>query len=182
MKARSIRELVSAVVLAVVVMTPALLVTVRAQGQQGGIPDLIGALKSTPGVLGVDAARGTMNGKTVIFAWFENKKAALAWYYSETHMAVMLQFSSGGRPAAHTNVRCPRRWTADTGYCLVDHARWNSRRRRRRALGRHSNCDRALRAAAGRSGSRGPLRPVDCEGAGACRDTDRPWASGTEVD
>jgi len=98
MKARSIRELVSAVVLAVVVMTPALLVTVRAQGQQGGIPDLIGALKSTPGVLGVDAARGTMNGKTVIFAWFENKKAALAWYYSETHMAVMLQFSSGGRP------------------------------------------------------------------------------------
>jgi len=49
-----------------------------------GLPDLVGALKATPGCVGVESAR-TASGKQVIFAWFENKKAALAWYYSETH-------------------------------------------------------------------------------------------------
>jgi hypothetical protein len=58
-------------------------------------PDLIGALKATPGCLGVETAR-TGSGKHVIFAWFENKKAVLTWYHSETHLALMRQFSGGG--------------------------------------------------------------------------------------
>ncbi len=103
MNRRTVREVAAAVVLAAVIGAPAFLVTVRAQAPtpaQGGFPDLIGMLKATPGVLGVDAARGTMNGKMVIFAWFENKTAALAWYYSDGHMALMQQFSAGKRRPA----------------------------------------------------------------------------------
>jgi len=99
MKTRTVREILAAAVLTLVIGAPAALVTLRAQTPpaQGGMPDLVGALKATPGVLGVDAARGTMNGKMVIFAWFENKKAALAWYYSDAHLALMQQFSGGNR-------------------------------------------------------------------------------------
>ncbi len=35
----------------------------------------------------------TSSGKQVIFAWFENKKAVLAWYYSDTHVALMRQLA-----------------------------------------------------------------------------------------
>jgi hypothetical protein len=97
MKTRRLRETVAAAALTLVVAMPALLVTARAQAQPNGLPDLVGALKATPGVLGVDAARGTMNGKMVIFAWFENKKAALTWYYSDAHQALMRQFSGANR-------------------------------------------------------------------------------------
>jgi hypothetical protein len=102
MKTHTVREILAAAVLMLVVAAPATIVTLRAQGpapqnQPGGFPDLIGMLKATPGVLGVDAARGTMNGKMVIFAWFENKKAALTWYYSAGHQALMTQFSGGAR-------------------------------------------------------------------------------------
>ena len=55
-------------------------------------PDLVGALKATPGCLGVETAN-TSSGKQVIFAWFENKKAVLAWYYSDTHVALMRQLA-----------------------------------------------------------------------------------------
>src|SRR4029450_10352703 len=65
------------------------------QGPPAGLPDLIGVLKATPGVLGVDAAQ-TMSGKQVIFAWFENKKAALNWYYSEGHQKLIKTLASGG--------------------------------------------------------------------------------------
>ncbi len=58
-------------------------------------PDLVGGLKATPGCLGVELAQ-TMGGKTVIFAWFEDKKAVLRWYYSETHQQVMDQFVGDG--------------------------------------------------------------------------------------
>jgi hypothetical protein len=58
---------------------------------KGGLPDLVGELKKTPGCLGVETAQ-TSSGKSVIFAWFENKKAALKWYYSDTHVALMKQF------------------------------------------------------------------------------------------
>jgi hypothetical protein len=51
-------------------------------------PDLAGGLKATPGCLGVETAR-TASGKMVIFAWFEDKKAALRWYNSEMHQQVM---------------------------------------------------------------------------------------------
>ncbi len=88
------REIVASAILALMIGVPAL-VTVRAQGQaKDGMPDLVGALKATPGVLGVEAAR-TQSGKEAIFAWFENKKAVLAWYYSDTHQALMMEFAGG---------------------------------------------------------------------------------------
>jgi hypothetical protein len=103
MNRHTVREVAAAVVLAAVIGAPAYLATVHAQAPraaQSGTPDLIGMLKATPGVLGVDAARGTMNGKMVIFAWFEDKKAVLNWYYSDAHMALMQQFSGGNRRAS----------------------------------------------------------------------------------
>jgi hypothetical protein len=62
-------------------------------------PDLVGALKATPGCLGVETA-STSSGKQVIFAWFENKKAVLTWYYSDTHVALMRQL--GGNAAVRS--------------------------------------------------------------------------------
>jgi len=59
-------------------------------------PDLVGALKSIPGVLGVETAR-TATGKQVIFAWFENKQAVLNWYNSDVHRALMNGFAGGAR-------------------------------------------------------------------------------------
>ena len=76
---------------AALVFAPTLVAHVRAQDPPPGFPDLVGALRATPGCLGVETAR-TMSGKQVIFAWFEDKKAALTWYYSDTHQAVMKQF------------------------------------------------------------------------------------------
>ena len=75
--------------LAAVLYTPALF----AQSQNGaaGGADLVAALKATPGCLGVETAR-TATGKQVIFAWFENKKALLSWYYSPVHQQLMSQF------------------------------------------------------------------------------------------
>jgi hypothetical protein len=96
MTRQTLREFAAASALALVIALPSA-VSVLAQAPppaQGGIPDLIGSLKKTPGVLGVDAVQRTLNGKAVIFAWFENKKAALAWYYSDAHQALMLQFGS----------------------------------------------------------------------------------------
>lgn len=89
-----VREMAAAAVLSVVVAFPAA-ITVRAQSAKGP-SDLIGALKATPGVLGVDAGQ-MMSGKQVIFAWFENKQAVLKWYYSDAHQALMLQFNNGAR-------------------------------------------------------------------------------------
>ena len=73
-------------------------------GDKGaGLPDLVAALKASPGCLGVETAR-TASGKSVIFAWFEDKKAALAWYSSDTHRQVMKRFlpdyRSGRKPLA----------------------------------------------------------------------------------
>ena len=59
--------------------------------KDAGFPDLVAALKATPGCLGVEIAQ-TGSGKSVIFAWFEDKKAALAWYNSDTHRDVMKRF------------------------------------------------------------------------------------------
>src|SRR5215472_17589440 len=69
-------------------------------GPPCGLTDLLGALKSTPGCLGVETAR-TSSGKNVIFAWFEDKKAAMRWYTSEVHQQVMRMAGSlpEGRPA-----------------------------------------------------------------------------------
>jgi hypothetical protein len=56
--------------------------------QRQQLPDLVTALKETPGCLGVELAR-TMGGKQVIFSWFEDKNALLKWYYSEIHQQSM---------------------------------------------------------------------------------------------
>jgi hypothetical protein len=66
-------------------------------------PDLVESLKKSPGCLGVETAK-TSSGKAVIFAWFEDKKAALAWYKSDVHQEAMKQFlpdaKSGRKPLA----------------------------------------------------------------------------------
>jgi hypothetical protein len=96
---RITREVVAILVLGVVIYSPgALMLFAQAPpGPPAGIPDVIGMLKATPGVLGVEAAR-TATGKQVVFAWFENKQAALNWYYSEGHQSLMKTFASGSEP------------------------------------------------------------------------------------
>jgi hypothetical protein len=56
-----------------------------------GFQFLVTALKGSPGCLGVETAR-TTSGKLVIFAWFEDKKAALAWYNNPVHQQAMKRF------------------------------------------------------------------------------------------
>lgn len=51
-------------------------------GDMGAI--LIQGLRETPGCLGVESG-GMTSGKQVIFAFFKDKEAALAWYHSPTH-------------------------------------------------------------------------------------------------
>lgn len=81
--------------LAAVIFTPAFVAgQPPAGGPAAGLPDLVGALKATPGCLGVDTAR-TSSGKQVIFAWFENKKAVLNWYYSDTHRMAQKMLAPG---------------------------------------------------------------------------------------
>ena len=112
LSARSRREVLLLLVLGAFVFAPALASHVRAQGAPpAGLPDLVGPLKATPGCLGVETAR-TSSGKQVIFAWFEDKKAALAWYYSETHRAVMTQL---GPPSADQPTRAPLSGVPDDG-------------------------------------------------------------------
>ena len=54
-------------------------------------PDLVAGLLATDGVVGVETAQ-TPSGQQLIFAWFEDKAAALRWYYSETHQMVQEAF------------------------------------------------------------------------------------------
>src|SRR5471032_3429169 len=97
---KQLRELGAVLVLAAAIFSP-MMIAAQAPAAQAppapaGLPDLVGALKATPGVLGVDAAQ-TMSGKQVIFAWFENRQAVLNWYNSDVHRKVMNGFSSGPR-------------------------------------------------------------------------------------
>ncbi len=64
------------------------------QGRGGGMPDMIGGLKKTPGCLGVETAR-TSSGKQVIFAWFKDKKSVLDWYKSDMHVGLMKSMGAG---------------------------------------------------------------------------------------
>jgi len=59
-----------------------------AQTSSGGFPNVIGALKAAPGCLGVETGQ-TSNGRRVIFAWFEGKKALVDWYHSDAHQKAM---------------------------------------------------------------------------------------------
>ena len=66
-----LRELGAVLVLAAAIFAP---VVIAAQAPPaGGLPDLVGALKATPGVLGVDAGH-MLSGKQVIFAWVETSR------------------------------------------------------------------------------------------------------------
>jgi hypothetical protein len=84
------KEIGLAVALCLLLFGPALLAQQRPNGQ-AALPDLVTALKASPGCLGVETAR-TAGGKQVIFAWFENKKALLDWYYSPVHQQLMQLF------------------------------------------------------------------------------------------
>ncbi len=86
------KEITLVLLLTSLLMTPSLLAQ-HAQSSAAS-PDLVAALKAVPGCLGVETAR-TASGKQVIFAWFENKKALLDWYYSPVHQQVMTQFFPG---------------------------------------------------------------------------------------
>jgi hypothetical protein len=89
------KEMAMAAILGIVVFGPVMLAGQTRGAAPSGIgPDLVGALKATPGVLGVETAR-TATGKQVIFAWFENKKAVLTWYYSDTHRSLQKMLSPG---------------------------------------------------------------------------------------
>ncbi len=59
-----------------------------APAQRRSFPNVVEALKTTAGCLGVETAQ-TASGKRVIFAWFEGKKALVDWYYSDTHQRAM---------------------------------------------------------------------------------------------
>ena len=95
---KRLRDIGGVFVLAAAIFGPTLVVAGQqppaGQPPAGGFPDLVGALKATPGCLGVETAR-TSSGKQVIFAWFENKKAVLNWYYSDTHRSVQKMFAPG---------------------------------------------------------------------------------------
>jgi quinol monooxygenase YgiN len=52
---------------------------------------IVEALQASPGCLGVETAQ-TASGKNVIFAWFEDKQAALAWHNSDAHQRMMDRF------------------------------------------------------------------------------------------
>jgi hypothetical protein len=93
---KQLRELVAVLVLAAAIFGPVIIAAQAPAGPPAGLPDLVGALKATPGVLGVDAGQ-MLSGKRVIFAWFENKQAVMNWYNSDVHRKLMNGFSSGGR-------------------------------------------------------------------------------------
>jgi hypothetical protein len=59
-----------------------------AQAPPAGFPSVLGALKATPGCLGVETGQ-TSSGRRVIFAWFESKKALVGWYHSDAHQKAM---------------------------------------------------------------------------------------------
>jgi hypothetical protein len=70
-------------------------------GDMGAV--LTAGLLETPGCLGVETA-GTGSGKNVIFAFFKDKQAALAWYHSPTHTRfrkMMPVTNEGHVPMAH---------------------------------------------------------------------------------
>ena len=54
------------------------------QAPPSRFPNVVGALRTTPGCLGVETGQ-TSSGRRVIFAWFESKKALVDWYYGDVH-------------------------------------------------------------------------------------------------
>ena len=93
-----IKETLAALVLATLIFAPGVVASAQAPNSPPNplmaLPDLV---KASPGCLGVETAM-TQSGKMVIFAWFENKKAALAWYYSQPHQMLMKMGGGSSRP------------------------------------------------------------------------------------
>jgi quinol monooxygenase YgiN len=77
----------------------------KAGGSQDLFTGLLTALRNSPGCLGIEVAR-TESGKEVVFAWFEDKKAALAWYNSDAHREMMKKFF-GLKPRANALADVP---------------------------------------------------------------------------
>jgi hypothetical protein len=99
MRRKLFKEVFLFVALAAVLAAPGAFALARAQPPQNPLADLPTLLEAIPGVLGVELAR-TASGKQVIFAWFENKEAALAWYHSDAHQQLVKMGGGGaGRPA-----------------------------------------------------------------------------------
>ena len=93
-----ISEVLAAALLAGVIFAPGIVAFAQAPPSPASLlASLPEAIKATPGCLGVELA-STGNGKQVIFAWFENKKAALAWYYSQTHQMLVKMGGGVSRP------------------------------------------------------------------------------------
>ena len=62
--------------------------TVLAQAPPAFFPNVVAAVRATPGCLGVETGQ-TSNGRRVIFAWFESKRALIGWYRSDVHQRAM---------------------------------------------------------------------------------------------
>src|SRR5512132_3599284 len=62
--------------------------TALAQSPPAFFPNVVAAVRATPGCLGVETGQ-TSNGRRVIFAWFESKKALVGWYRSDVHQRAM---------------------------------------------------------------------------------------------
>lgn len=88
-----IREIAAALLLAGLIFAPGVAAFAQApEAPPNPLMNLPKVIQATPGCLGVETAM-TQSGKMVIFAWFE--KAALAWYYSQTHQALMKMMGGG---------------------------------------------------------------------------------------
>ena len=87
MKIRSSRE---AVIVGAVAFTLSWswITAALAQAPPGSFANVVIAARAAPGCLGVETGQ-TASGKRIIFAWFENKKALVAWYHSDTHQKAM---------------------------------------------------------------------------------------------
>jgi len=71
----------------------------------GLFEQLIEGLNKTPGCVGVVTAGRMSNGQAAIFAFFENKQAAMKWYYSPVHERAMqlagMELPPDHKPMAH---------------------------------------------------------------------------------
>jgi hypothetical protein len=85
-----------AIVLSTVMLLAIASVPARAQAPPGGFPNVVDALRTTPGCLGVETGQ-TASGRRVIFAWFEGKKALVDWYHSDAHRKAMRSVFPGVR-------------------------------------------------------------------------------------
>jgi hypothetical protein len=92
-----IKEILAALLLAAVIFAPRFAVSAQSPAPAANpVMNLPAIVKASPGVLGIETAQ-TESGKLVIFAWFENKKAALTWYYSQAHQSLMKMAGGGSR-------------------------------------------------------------------------------------